>query len=247
MTVSRSYPRSSTTAPRLITDSSSSRTCPALATSMCSGRVTTACCPVHSTGKASFPAITAPQISRQRWLRRAKRTARQMAPPCLAGRDRGQWPSQTRAKGAVYQLRRHTNRGPFSDGPVPRSVLARLRRVAYQERASLRVLDRQDATPGAGARPSRGDRLRLVGVLPLPPGRERSPFHAGRWPTSCRQCANCRRRYAQLPELSLGGRYPRTYSPGASRSGGKFSLPIGGGADELASPAPGPVGPVLPP
>lgn len=44
---------------------------------------------------------------------------------------------------ALWQ--RHTNRNPFSDEPIPGPVLAQLRRAAYQERASLRVLDRNDA------------------------------------------------------------------------------------------------------
>jgi hypothetical protein len=42
--------------------------------------------------------------------------------------------------------RRRTNRRPFSGRRVPRSVFASLRQVAEQEHASLRVLDRRDAT-----------------------------------------------------------------------------------------------------
>jgi len=42
--------------------------------------------------------------------------------------------------------RRRTNRRPFSDKPVPRSVFAKLRQAAEQEHAILRVLDRRDAT-----------------------------------------------------------------------------------------------------
>jgi hypothetical protein len=41
---------------------------------------------------------------------------------------------------------RHINRAPFSDAPVPESVLARLRQAAGQERSSLRVLHGRDTT-----------------------------------------------------------------------------------------------------
>lgn len=42
--------------------------------------------------------------------------------------------------------RRHINRGPFSDTPVAPSVMARLQQAAHRENASLRVLDKPDAT-----------------------------------------------------------------------------------------------------
>lgn len=42
--------------------------------------------------------------------------------------------------------RRHINRGPFLDTPVAPSVMARLQQAAHQENASLRVLDKRDAT-----------------------------------------------------------------------------------------------------
>ena len=41
---------------------------------------------------------------------------------------------------------RHINRAPFSDAPIPESVLARLRQAAEQERSSLRVLRGRDTT-----------------------------------------------------------------------------------------------------
>ncbi len=246
--------------------------------------------------------------------------------------------------------RRHTNRGPFSDEPVPPSVLDRLRQAADQERASLRGLDRQDMTRVLSLASEAGQQLSAdlghqaelrrwiacggadgipADALPLRPDRTPSPvrdadflcaapgqraravyerfpqlavlatetdepadwLQAGqalehvllvatacglsasflyhlverddmheqesRWwpwpenrqmiirlgygshpvPVPRRPLADImpamrelRRRYAQLPEPSPGGRYPRTYSPGASRSGGKFWLPIGGGA-----------------
>src|SRR5215469_10700660 len=66
----------------------------------------------------------------------------------LAVIDAASGRSPTPAERELYEAlwRRRTNRRPFSDKPVPQSLFANLRQAAEQEHASLRVLDRPDAT-----------------------------------------------------------------------------------------------------
>jgi hypothetical protein len=65
----------------------------------------------------------------------------------LAVIDEARGRPPTPAERELYEAlwRRRTNRRPFSDKPVPKTVFAKLRRAAKQELASLRVLDRRGA------------------------------------------------------------------------------------------------------
>lgn len=64
----------------------------------------------------------------------------------LAVIDAANGPPPTPAERELYEAlwRRRTNRAPFSDDRVPKSVLDEMRRAADEEHASLRVLDRPD-------------------------------------------------------------------------------------------------------
>jgi len=262
----------------------------------------------------------------------------------LAVIDAASGPPPAQSERELYEAlwRRHTNRGPFSDEPVPESALARLRQAADEEHASLRVLDRRDTARVLTLAREAGKQLSADGAhqaelrrwiasgradgipadaLPLEPDRSPSPvrdadflgaapvrraravyekhpqlavlttetdepedwLQAGQalqyvllvatacglsasffyhlverddmheqesrwWPWPENRQMILRFGYGSPPvhvprrpladimpavrellmALHVGG-YPRTYSPGASRIGAKFALPIGGG------------------
>lgn len=85
---------------------------------------------------------------------------------------------------AVWQ--RRINRRPFSDTPVPESVLARLRQAADQERASLRVLNGRDTTRVLALAGQAGQQLSADPEHQAEPARRCSTSCSWRPPVACR-------------------------------------------------------------